>query len=521
MPPQNTSHQPDPSTAMANVSAIEGALCSSVIVCIGGALLAPVTPLAAAIAAVGGVGYASSVAAGWFLTGKLCPLPIVRRTIPDYLAMIGGGGDLLDADDWLSSYASRPGIELCDHLPAGSMPRLIVPTAGQSVRPSHDRRTAVPAEPAADRPRRQARPPEQTGQPSQPGPTEQPDLWQVATPVPEADYAPPSPRPGTEGAVPEYLTDEITAAEKEAIANQRRSRPPANVDELVRTGYAGSKSQLSLAPDSSLPKNAGELMAVIREQTPLYLQMTAAMATRLVGAQRCGKTYSLAQFMLWSQICLSDFARTKKKHHGRLVRVNLIAPGPKKGEEYADYPGWSIYGHDRATRETKPAELVAAMQTHRKLIAPSGEGDHHMWLLDECGRHAEMVQTVMGREEGLEWLTAYYRSILQESFKFDQPTYFIGHGDNVSNFPGAQGIMTSFRSQSALWQPQADESTDEYGVAERKPNGTFLYNAISVEASGISPTKRGAVPSWMTVEFLKGLLLAELEFHGRDYKEPY
>lgn len=140
--------------AVQNAVAIEGAKVSSILLlactgAIGSPLLAPAAGMAA-------IGYASAVAVDWFLTGRLCLLPLSRKTPVDVLVLAGAfqSGQIderaiAEEKDWRIAYASRPGLDVAQpilpthHAPTVDVP--VLPLAQIAVPQLSDVAIAVPA----------------------------------------------------------------------------------------------------------------------------------------------------------------------------------------------------------------------------------------------------------------------------------------------------------------------------------------------------------------------------------------
>ena len=120
-------------SALANAISVEAAKVSL----LGAAALASAAsaaPLAIPLGGVAIVGYGLAVVADWALTGRLCPLPVCRKTFGDMFTLFGAvqGGQiseeaqhLLDEGVWLASYESRPGLEVMPSLMPGAMAQVL------------------------------------------------------------------------------------------------------------------------------------------------------------------------------------------------------------------------------------------------------------------------------------------------------------------------------------------------------------------------------------------------------------
>jgi hypothetical protein len=235
---------------------------------------------------------------------------------------------------------------------------------------------------------------------------------------------------------------------------------------------------------STPPSTRDELIARLKQDCPVMLNLVKSHPIRAVGVQRSGKT-TLVKLVALLRVILME-------NH------EVIASTPHYEPENP-YPNvFRVVGWDEKTQSRDYNGIRKAWQQMQDDVAKGGDANiTYIW--DEFGLQDQAIPTTPDDDP----IKDAVKSCLRETMKFGIYPIFIIHGETAEFLPGSKGLVTVFKGSTARLEAIGEPITGTDGLPTIKPTGRFKFTGLDgLESSG-------EIPAWLNEKYLLEMIASK------------
>jgi hypothetical protein len=281
------------------------------------------------------------------------------------------------------------------------------------------------------------------------------------------------------GKVPELGTvgqSPTTDAQKALGAIPTPALPVAGNGAIAPPQEYAAPETYSMANTEVSPDDRRALIARLKEECPALLKLVKSHPIRAVGVQRSGKTTLVKRLALLRMILMPGH------------RVVACTPHYKPNEGYPAV--FKIAGITPDRKRDYPA-IAREWQSMADGVESCQE-QHKTYVFDEFGLFDKAVD-----EESIK---SVLTSALRETLKYEIYPVIILHGETAAFMPGSKGLVTVILNSTVRVETIGEPVPDEIGLESIRPTGKFNVTWLD------GTRDEGAIPSWLTEEYLLGLI---------------
>jgi hypothetical protein len=224
-----------------------------------------------------------------------------------------------------------------------------------------------------------------------------------------------------------------------------------------------------------LPTDRDSLLAKLKQDCPLLVQLLQAPPIRLVGAQRTGKS-TLGKLLALLRLIV-------------LPGHEVVASTPHYEPENPYPQSFEIVGIKDGQRDYAAIGYEWASMAGRIY---RGERSSVTTIWDEFG----LMDQVIDPDE----LLSVVKSSLREASKHGEFPIFIVHGETLAFLPGVKGLVEPFLKSTVRVETIGAMVDGANGLPQMQPTGRFSVQWLDGNQAN------GEIPRWLTEGLLSSLL---------------